>query len=179
MSKNERENKLNGACLYEFLSKYIFSFFAQVPKTTPFANNKTIHQKGRGKKIATSTQCLWSAHMQNEETIITEVTPLLRSESVPASMYAEVDILLESQSENKSITSPAESITVTRNETMESTIIHNDTRRCTYKRTKSKYKRSIRSHLSNWMLCLLSSLILSIHAHFILSIWPKELQKLM
>ena len=108
--------------------------------------------------------------MQNEETITTEVASMPWSESVPASMNAEVEILLESKNENKSITSPAESITGTRNETMESTTIHNDTRRCTYKRTKSKYKRPIRSHLSNWMLCLLSSLILSIHAHFILSI---------
>ena len=48
--------------------------------------------------------------MQNKETITTEVKSMSRSESVPAYMNAEVEILLESQNENKSITSPAESI---------------------------------------------------------------------
>ena len=39
-------------------------------------------------------------------------------------MNAEEEILLESQHENESITSPAESITVTRNETTESMTNH-------------------------------------------------------
>ena len=52
--------------------------------------------------------------MQNEETITTEVTSMPWSESVPASMNADEEILLESQNENESITSsPADSITST------------------------------------------------------------------
>jgi len=61
-------------------------------------------------------------------------------------MNAEEEILLQSQNELKSITSPAESITVTRNETTESMTAHDDTNKDTPTKHKEGQRRETNCH---------------------------------